>query len=236
MLEQLFNLIQDNSQEEIINNPAIPNEHNQQAVGLATESIFSGLQGALANGGIGSIMSLLGGKSPVNGSNPLVSGIMNNFVGGLMNKIGISNPIAQSIATSLIPSILSKLTNQTSDPNNNGFNINGLIGSLMGNNTPAHSQQPVAQDQGGGFDFNTILNQITGGKAVNPPAQAQEQDNGFGMDDILKMVTGGGGQGQQQSGGGIADILKMVTGGAQQAQQQQQSGGGVMDLLKGFMK
>jgi hypothetical protein len=235
MLEELFNLVKDHSQNDIINNTAIPNEHNNTAVGLATDSIFSGLQGAMANGGIGSILSLLGGKSSVGGGNPLVSGIMNNFAGGLMSKFGVTNPIAQTIAASLIPKVLGGLVGKTSNPSDSGFNINGIIGSLMGNNTPASSQNAIGQASGaGGFDFNSILSSLTGGAQAQAPTQATAHDtNGFGMDDILKMVTAGGTQ--QQSGGGLQDILKMVTGGAQQQQQQQQQDGGVMDLLKGFM-
>jgi hypothetical protein len=44
MIEQLFKLIQSESANEIINNPVIPNENNNHAIGLATDSIFSGLQ------------------------------------------------------------------------------------------------------------------------------------------------------------------------------------------------
>jgi hypothetical protein len=237
MLEELFNLVKDHSQDDIVNNQQIPNEHNNTAVGMATDSIFSGLQGALANGGVGSILSLLGGKSSVGAGNPLVNGIMQNFAGGLMSKFGITNPIAQSIAASLIPKALSGLVGRTSNPGDSGFNINGIIGSLMGQQSQAGSANPIANAGGaGGFDFNSILSQLTGGAQVQAPtSQAAHDQSGFGMDDILKMVTGGGAQQQQQSGGGLQDILKMVTGGAQQQQQQQQSGGGVMDLLKGFM-
>jgi hypothetical protein len=235
MLEELFNLVKDNSQDDIINNQQIPNEHNNTAVGMATDSIFSGLQSALANGGVGSILSLLGGKSSVSSGNPLVNGIMQNFAGGLMSKFGITNPIAQSIAASLIPKALGGLVGRTSNPSDSGFNVNGIIGSLMGQQSQASNANPIANAGGaGGFDFNNILSQLTGGTQVQAPtSQAAHDQSGFGMDDILKMVTGGGQQ-QEQAGGGIQDILKMVTGGAQQ-QQQQQSGGGVMDMLKGFM-
>jgi hypothetical protein len=229
MLEQLFNLVQGEAHQDIINNPAIPNEHNNSAVGLATESIFNGLQSTVASGGIGQLLSLFGGKSSTGMSNPIVSGIANNLVGSLMGKLGINNSVATGIASSLIPTVLSKLVGQTADPNNSGFNMNGIIGSLMGGN---HAQTaPPAQ--AGGLDFNNILQSLTGGGA--PAQQAAANDDGFGMDDILKMVSGGGGQ-AAQSGGGIQDILKMVTNGAQSHQQQQQAqGGGVMDLLKGFM-
>jgi hypothetical protein len=234
MLEQLFNLIQGEAQQEIINNPAIPNEHNNHAVGLATDSIFSGLQGAVANGGLSQILSLFGGKSSVGTSNPLVGGIVNSLVQNLMGKFGVNNGVASSIASSLVPNILSKLVSRTTDPNDNGFNINGILGALTGANSHQGGAVQIPGAQQGGIDFNNILNALTGGQKVQPTQQAV-QDDGFGMDDILKMVTGGAGQ--QQSGGGLGDLLQMVTGGAQQqqSQQQQQSGGGIMDMLKGVI-
>ncbi|MFM2388156.1 MAG: hypothetical protein RL660_2913 [Bacteroidota bacterium] len=240
MLEQLFKLIQGEAQQEIINNPAIPNEANNHAVGLATDSIFSGLQGALANGGVAQILNLFGGKSAVNGSNPLVGGIMNNLVQGLMGKFGMNNGIASGIASSLIPNVLSKLVGRTSDPNDNSFDINNIVSALVGGNGNQAGAVQVP-GQSGGIDFNNILNSITGGKKVQPQPDAAHNDDGFGMDDIMRMLGGGGGQQQQaaqpQEGGGMADILQMLTGGAKQQQQaqQQQSGGGIMDLLKGVM-
>jgi hypothetical protein len=224
MIEQLFKMIQGDAQEEIINNPAIPNEHNNQAVGLATESIFNGLQGALANGGLSQVLNLFGGKAGL-GGNPLVSGITNRFVGSMMKQFGIDSPIATSIASSLIPKVLGKLINRTSDPSDNSIDMNGIIGALTGGGASAQ--------QGGGLDFNSILSSLTGNKAVQPNAQG---DNSIGLDDIAGLLTGGG---QQQSGGGmLGGLLDMVTKGAssQQQQQQQQPQGGVMDLLSQFIK
>ncbi len=238
MLEQLFNLVQENAQEDVIENPQIPNEHNGDAMALATSSIFSGLQGAAASGGIGSILNLLGGKSSVSTGNPIVSGIMQNFAGGLMSKLGITNPIAQSIAASFMPKVLNKLIGRTSNPQDSGFNINGLIGSLMGGNQQASDNNHIGGQAGGGLDFNNILNMITGGKQAQAPQQQQQADNdGFGFDDIARMIGGKAPQAEQpQSGGGIMDILNQVTQGAQQNQSQQQSGGGLFDLIKGFIK
>jgi hypothetical protein len=232
MLEELFRMVQGNAQEEIINNPAIPNEHNNAAAGLATESIFNGLQGALANGGLQQVLNLFGGRSSVGTGNPLVSGITNSLVGSLMSKLGVNSPIASGIAASLVPKLLGNLVSRTSDPNDNSMDMNGIMSALTGGG----AQQQ--QQQGGGIDFNNILISLTGGQKVQPTAQ--QQDNSLGMDDILKMLTGGGAQQQQaqpQQGGGMLNgLLEMVTGGAQQkAQQQQQQGGGIMDLLKGFM-
>ncbi|MBP6625400.1 MAG: hypothetical protein KA198_09535 [Chitinophagaceae bacterium] len=217
MLEQLFNLIQNESQQEIINNPAIPNEHNNHAVGMATDTIFSGLQGALANGGLKDVLGMFTGQSQVSSNNPIVGGMVNNLVGGLMKKFGIDSPAATSIAASIIPSVLGKLVSKTNDPSDNGFDINGIIGALTGGNSMQGGgvhlpglQQAQAQPQGGGIDFGGILKSLTNGGLDS------NQDGQVGLEDL----TG---------------IISKVAGGAQQNQQQGQGGGGVMDLLKGLM-
>ncbi len=215
MLEQLFSLIKNESQNEIINNPVIPNEQNNHAVGLATDSIFSGLQGALANGGLKDVLGMFTGGGNTSSNNPIVGGIINNFVGSLMQKFGIDSPMATSIASSLIPSIIGKMVSKTNDPSDNGFDINGIIGALTGSNA----------SQGGG---------------VQLPGVQNAQEGGIDFGGILKTLTSGGLDSNKDGSIGIDDLAGMigkVTSGAQQQNQQQQpsGGGGIMDLLKGFM-
>lgn len=208
MLENLFNLIKGEAHQEIIDNPAIPNEHNNQAVGTVTESIFSGLQGALSGGGLQSVLNLFSGKEQAGIQNPLVGGIANNVVKSLMSKFGIDNPIAQGIASSLVPKVLGNLVNKTKDPNDNGFDMNGIIGSLIG---------------GGNH----------GGGAVQLPGQA----GGVNFNNILSNLMSGGIDRDKDGKVEISDLIAMVTNAtpAQPQQQQQQGGGGIFDMLKGLM-
>jgi hypothetical protein len=215
MLEQLFNLIQQESEHEIISNPVIPNDHNNQAVGLATESIFNGLQGALANGGLKDVLGMFTGSSAPSTNNPIVGGI-------LMKKFGIDSPAATSIAASLIPKVLASVVGKTNDPTNKNFDINGIIGALTGGSTQQGSpvqfpgtQQPQAPS-GSGVDFGGILKSITsGGLDAN-------NDGKMGLDDIIGMVSKAASGVQQQQP-------------QQQQPQQQQSGGGMLHMLKGLI-
>lgn len=45
MLENLFNLIKEQGQEVVVNNPAVPNEQNNAVLASATSSVAEGLQG-----------------------------------------------------------------------------------------------------------------------------------------------------------------------------------------------
>ena len=79
MFENLFNLIQEQGSDDVINNPVVPNEQNNAVLASATSSVTEGLQGELAGGGLQNILSLFGGGgNPGNGNG--ISGLMNNPV------------------------------------------------------------------------------------------------------------------------------------------------------------
>ncbi|MDB5276931.1 MAG: hypothetical protein JWR61_1886 [Ferruginibacter sp.] len=197
MLENLFNLIKEQSSDAVINNPAIPNEKNDAVIADATHSVADGLQGVLASGGLQSVLSLFnnnnsGGNGLLN--NPIVSNIISSFTNKLTTNHGIAADQAGGIASSLIPSVLSSLVNRTNDPNNSSFNIGSIISSLAGGGN--------AQGGAGGFDIGSLVSRFTsGGLDAN-------NDGHVGIDDIISKVTGGAQQQQaQSSGGGLMDII-----------------------------
>lgn len=206
MLDNLFNMIKGVAGDAVINNPAVPNEHNEAVVAEATNTVAGGLQNLAAGGGLQSILSLFGGQGQQQGqsglmSNPIVSMMIGHFSKKLMGKFGLESNQASGVAQNLIPSVISNLINKTNDPGNSSFTLDGLLNSLTG----GQSQQ-IAQEQ-------------------------QQQDGGFSFQNLIGQFTGG----QQGGGGGLMDIVSKIAGGATQAQQQQ-GGGGLMDLIKGFIK
>ena len=208
MLENLFNLIKEQGQDSVIENPAIPNEQNDAVLADATHSVADGLQGVLAGGGLQNVLSLFN-KENGNGNgggellnNPIVSNIISNFTYKLTNKHGIAGEQASGIANNLIPGVLSKLVNRTNDPNNSSFDLSGIIGSLTGD---GNNQSTV----GNGFDLVSLVSKFTnGGLDVNG-------DGKVGFDDVISKITGGAKQQQEQA---------------------QTGGGGLMDIIKGFIK
>ena len=179
MLENLFNLVKENSSEAIINNPAIPNEQNDAVIADATHSVADGLQGVLAGGGLQSVLSLFNGNNNVgnNGllNNPVVSNIISSFTNKLSNNHGIAGDQARNISNSLIPNVLSNLINKTNDPNNSSFDISSIIGSLTGG----------TQAGGSNFDLGGLVSNFTSGGLDS------NNDGHVGLDDIISKVTGG---------------------------------------------
>ena len=116
--------------------------------------------------------------------------MMGHFAGKLMNKFNMNNSQANSLSGSLIPGVLASLINKTNDPNEQGFSLEKLLGSITGNKG--------GLDQGTGGGLQDLLSQLTAGGA---------QGGGGGIMDIVKTMAGGAQQ-QQQTNGGLLDLIK----------------------------
>ncbi len=161
MLEQLMDLVRQHAGNDIINNPAIPNEKNEEAVSDASNSIIAGLKGAVANGNVDGVVDLFKGGAQSAESSPIAQNIQSGFVQNLMQKFGLDHGKASGIAGSLIPIVLQKLVHKTNDPNDNSFNLQGIIGHLTGG---AGLQDILGNSAGGGNnnDGGGIMDKIKG--------------------------------------------------------------------------
>ena len=198
MLDQLLGLIQDNSQEAIVQNPAVPNEQNNDVMQTILGSITGGLQQHAQSGNIQDIMGLLSGKVSQGGtsglmSNPVASSISNNAIGSIMEKFGLDSSAASGIVASVLPSVLSGLAGKVSNPNDSSMDFNGLLGGLLGGGNTQNTQTS-------GFDFNQIGYALADGK--------------LDMNDLMRVggsLFGGGSNTQSQQGGGL-DLGGMLGG------------------------
>ncbi len=196
MLENLFNLIKEQSVSDVIDNPIIPNEKNDAVIGDATASVAESFQGVLAGGGLQNILSLFGGNQNSGSAssllnNPIVGNIITSFTNKLTANHGIAGDQASGIANNLIPGVISSLINKTNNPNDSSFDINSIIGSLTGGATGG----------GSGIDLQGLMGKLTnGGLDANG-------DGHVGLDDIISKVSGGAQQ-QQAGGGGLFDMIK----------------------------
>lgn len=178
MFETLMNLVQQQSGQAIVNNPAIPNEHNDTATQTVTESIMSGLQQQAQGGGLGSLLSMVTGQGGNVADSPVTQGVQANVQQNLMQKLGISPQVAMSIATAVVPMVLSKLMNKAQDPNDNTVDGNGVMNAATG-------QQ--------GTDWMGM-------------AQSAMADGRLDMNDLMRTM-GGSGSPQGQQGGGLGGML-----------------------------
>ncbi|WP_316804642.1 DUF937 domain-containing protein [Pedobacter nototheniae] len=167
MLENLNELVRENAQDAVVNNSAIPNEHNEAVIQAASSSIFDTLKDKLTSGDIGSLTDIF--KSENAEGSAVATQASGTFVDKL-SALGISGDTAKSIAASIIPVIISKFTQKTNDPNDSSFNIQDVIGKLAGG-------------ADGKFDLSDVVGMFGGG---NKDQAAGAQPEGGGILDKLK--------------------------------------------------
>jgi len=169
MLEQLNQLIRQFGQNAVVENNAVPNEQNEAVMQEAQSAILSGLQSMAANGNTQQLTQFLQNPEAINENHPAVQNISNNFLGGITEKFGISKQTATQIAAMLIPLVLSQVVKRTNDPNDSGFSLPNILGSLTGG---------AQQQQGGG----SIISQI-GNSFLD-----KDGDGDVDLNDITQMI------------------------------------------------
>lgn len=210
MLDQLFNIVKQFGQDSVVDNPEVPSEHNNDVMADATKTIASGFQNVMAGGGFQNILDLFrGGGNTAGGNsggigglikNPMVTMMIGYFISKLVSKYKMSPSAASNVANSLIPNALNGIITETNNPDNPGFTLDGLIGSLTGGGSDS---------QAGGGTLQNLLDQFTGGGG-----SASSGGGGFDLQDIIGNLTRkaqNNFQDQQTTssgGGGLMDMIK----------------------------
>ena len=130
MFDNLLNLVKQHSGDAIINNNAIPNEKNDEAIHSTTTSIVDTLKSQVSGSNLNSIMDMFKGGNTTNVSNTLNT----NVSGDLMKKFNLDQTTATNIASSLLPNVMDSFVKKTNDPNDNSFDLQEIMKSLGGNN------------------------------------------------------------------------------------------------------
>lgn len=163
MFDQLLSLVKENAGSAIINNSAIPNDKNEEAVEVTTHSIMDTFKGAMQSGNVSEVMQLFNNQGNASAS-PLANNMQGNLVERLMQKFGLSNAQAGGIASSIIPAVLGKLVHKTNDPNDNSFDLSSILSKFGGS----------------GFDVGSVLNKFGLGGS----------NQSGGITDSLKNILG----------------------------------------------
>ncbi len=153
MFEQLTQLINQFGGDAVVNNPAVPNEHNEAVMEHASGSILDSLKNiASQEGGMSQLTSMLQGNGAIDASNPAVQQITNQLTGSLGEKFGLSSDAASSVASGLIPSVLGSLL---------GKNASGGTGGIMDMLSKYGGQFGLDQDGDGQVGISDAVSAVT---------------------------------------------------------------------------
>ena len=188
MLDNLLNLVKQSAGDAIVNNPAIPNEKNEEVIAEASNSITGGLQGLLSQGGLKDVLKMFGGQDGGVENSNVTRQISGGFVQNLMDKFGLDNQSAGNVANSVVPNVLSSLVQKTNDSNDKSFDIQSLFNNLSGGKTA-------------GINLQGLLSKVKGG------ALDLDGDGDTDLQDLLSVFNKGG-----NSGGGLMDKVKGLFG------------------------
>lgn len=173
MLDNLINLVREQAGDAVINNPAVPNDRNEEVIAATSESMTGGLQNLLASGGLKDVLKLFGGQEQATAGNPVVQGLSGNVIQQLMNKFGFDQQAANGIAGNLVPNVLQNLVRKTNDPNDNSFDLQGIFNQLSG----GRSQN---------INIQGLLGKLTQG------GLDRDGDGDVDLQDIMAIFSGGG--------------------------------------------
>lgn len=180
MFESLLNLVKQHAGEAIVNNPAIPNEKNNEAINEASNSIVGGLQNLISQGGLKNVLNMFSGQGNAASSN-VTQQVSGGFIQNLMDKFGLDQQTASGVADKVVPNVLNDMVKKTNDPSDSSFDIQGIFNHLSGGNTS-------------GMDMQGMLNKLKGG------ALDVDGDGDTDLQDLMAAFKGGG--------GGIMDKIK----------------------------
>ncbi|HZH94651.1 MAG TPA: hypothetical protein VEY06_02155 [Flavisolibacter sp.] len=164
MIEDLNSIVKQNADEAIIKNTAIPNERNDEAVKEASTSIIDTLKKSLAGGNLKEVMNLFNGNGDNVSGSPVTQQATGRFIDKLQNRFGLNVVQAASIANNLIPNVLKKLVQKTSDPSASGLSIQSVFNELSGGKTEgmnvkammAKFKASLDKDDDGDVDFQDV--------------------------------------------------------------------------------
>ena len=166
MIEKLNQLVKENAQDAIVNNPDIPNERNEEAVSAASMSIFDALKQQVSSGNVSELVNMFKGGGDESG-NAVVQQASSGFAAKL-GGMGVNIDSAKSIAASLIPMLMAKFANKTKDPNDKSFDIQDIMSQVAGPD--------------GKFQLSDLTNMFGG----QDQAKGSPDDKSGGMMDKLK--------------------------------------------------
>lgn len=126
MMDKIKSIVREFSDDAIINNPAIPNDKNEQAIDTTATSLVNHLKAEAQTGNTNSLLEMLR-KDDDPALNPSVNRVSTGVAADLVKSLGIDNGAATGIVNKIIPPIISTVRNKAKDPNDRDFNLQSFL-------------------------------------------------------------------------------------------------------------
>lgn len=163
MLEQLLKLVEQNAEQQIVQNKAIPDQFNNAAIKEVTNQIFNNLKGQVAGGNMQQIVFMFQNeRNRAVNTNPVVSTMISSVSTSLNSKFGISAEVAESVAASLVPQVMSQIIKKANDPHDIDFDLQQMMRGMTGNTSLDISTMIGQQQKSGIGSIGNIFGKLFG--------------------------------------------------------------------------
>lgn len=173
MIENLNSLVKENADTAIINNAAIPNERNEEVVQEASAAIENSLKTSLAEGDVKEVANLFKGQGENVPTNPVTKKATGNFIDQLQSRFGLNVQQAVNVGNNLIPTVLKRLVQKTSDPADKSFDLQKIFNE-------------VSEGKTNGLNVREMMTKLQGG-------MDRDKDGDVDLQDLKAFFAGKGG-------------------------------------------
>lgn len=133
MFEQLMDFVRQQTQESVVQNPEVPNEHNEAVMQEAASSVHTGIQQIYQQQGASGVKQLFQSAEEGRTDAPQVQHLNNNFADNITNRLGIPKGAAMGMAMAIIPMLLRNMMHKGSGSSGGGgFDLGSILGSVLG--------------------------------------------------------------------------------------------------------
>jgi len=133
MFEKMLGMVKDEVANAVGGMSTIPQAKQGAVVETTANSLMNGLKQYANPASLGALLEIGGvAKGAAGGSSKMMSGLSSGVVGDLTSKLGLTPAVAQSIAASVIPAVMSLFKKHVDDPAQPEFNLQSIVGSLTG--------------------------------------------------------------------------------------------------------
>ena len=132
MLDNILNLVKETVANSISGNSNVPAEKQAATIETATHAVTNGLKDNFTLSNLSSLTSLFGGGGSIN-NNSITNNIIGSVTSELIQKVGLSQSVANVISTTIVPLVMKVISGKVNDPNEKGINVESLIETFSGN-------------------------------------------------------------------------------------------------------
>ena len=130
MLEQIMNSLKSEVGEKLSNNSEVPEGGIEKIFSTLADVVKKEVTGQMLSGNLSHLMNLFSNQPNTAQANVIQSNIHSDFVGNLMNKLGLSQETSTGIASTAVPALINAITQKNSTtPDDDSSPLQELFGT-----------------------------------------------------------------------------------------------------------